>query len=81
MPGNRGQGGYLVVAFQSDNPGAWLMHCHIGWHAAMGFALQIIENLEGIAETVDDGEQLNGLCSSWASYATETNFVVGDAGI
>lgn len=25
-----GQGGYLVVAFKSDNPGAWLMHCHIG---------------------------------------------------
>lgn len=22
-------GGWLVVAFPSDNPGAWLMHCHI----------------------------------------------------
>lgn len=24
--------GYLVLAWQTDNPGAWLMHCHIGWH-------------------------------------------------
>ena len=24
-------GGYLVVAFYTDNPGVWLMHCHIGW--------------------------------------------------
>jgi FtsP/CotA-like multicopper oxidase with cupredoxin domain len=23
--------GYLVMAFETDNPGAWLMHCHIGW--------------------------------------------------
>jgi FtsP/CotA-like multicopper oxidase with cupredoxin domain len=23
--------GWLVLAFETDNPGAWLMHCHIGW--------------------------------------------------
>lgn len=23
--------GYVVIAFLTDNPGAWLMHCHIGW--------------------------------------------------
>lgn len=28
--------GYLVLAFLTDNPGTWLMHCHIGWHASMG---------------------------------------------
>lgn len=22
-------GGYLVLAFKTDNPGSWLMHCHI----------------------------------------------------
>jgi FtsP/CotA-like multicopper oxidase with cupredoxin domain len=22
--------GWLVIAFETDNPGAWLMHCHIG---------------------------------------------------
>jgi FtsP/CotA-like multicopper oxidase with cupredoxin domain len=22
-------GGWLVIAFQTNNPGAWLMHCHI----------------------------------------------------
>ena len=24
------RGGYLIIAFRADNPGAWLMHCHIG---------------------------------------------------
>tara|TARA_R110002060_G_scaffold19817_1_gene27096 strand:+ start:102 stop:488 length:387 start_codon:yes stop_codon:yes gene_type:complete len=28
--------GYLVIAFITDNPGAWLMHCHIGWHTDEG---------------------------------------------
>jgi hypothetical protein len=25
-------GGWLAVAFKTDNPGAWLMHCHVAWH-------------------------------------------------
>ena len=28
LPGN----GHLVLAWETDNPGAWLVHCHIGWH-------------------------------------------------
>ena len=23
-------GGYLAIAFKPDNPGVWLVHCHIG---------------------------------------------------
>lgn len=26
--------GFLVLAFETDNPGVWLMHCHIGWHTS-----------------------------------------------
>ncbi|KAK3210383.1 hypothetical protein GRF29_44g2571027 [Pseudopithomyces chartarum] len=25
-------GGWLAIAFPTDNPGAWLLHCHIAWH-------------------------------------------------
>jgi FtsP/CotA-like multicopper oxidase with cupredoxin domain len=24
-------GGYLLLAFPADNPGMWVMHCHIAW--------------------------------------------------
>ncbi|KAJ5624073.1 hypothetical protein N7510_000382 [Penicillium lagena] len=30
---------YLVLAFRTDNTGAWLKHCLIGWHLEQGFAL------------------------------------------
>ncbi|KAF2205521.1 hypothetical protein GQ43DRAFT_362220, partial [Delitschia confertaspora ATCC 74209] len=29
-------GGYLAIAFKPDNPGAWVLHCHIAWHASSG---------------------------------------------
>ena len=28
--------GYLALAFRPDNPGIWLVHCHIAWHASSG---------------------------------------------
>lgn len=29
-------GGYIAIAFKPDNPGVWLLHCHIAWHASAG---------------------------------------------
>ncbi|KAK0704299.1 multicopper oxidase-domain-containing protein, partial [Lasiosphaeris hirsuta] len=37
------EGGSVLIAFHADNPGAWLVHCHIAAHAAMGLGLQILE--------------------------------------
>ena len=42
-PGGPGPLGYTVIGFESDNPGAWLMHCHIVWHVEGGMALQFVE--------------------------------------
>ena len=42
-------GGYVAVAFKPDNPGVWLVHCHIAWHASAGLALQMV---------IDDGHSL-----------------------
>jgi hypothetical protein len=40
--------GYTVIGFQTDNPGAWLMHCHIVWHVEGGLAMQFIERPDEI---------------------------------
>ncbi|KOC68923.1 Laccase-4 [Habropoda laboriosa] len=32
-------GGYTVVRFYADNPGYWLFHCHIEFHAEVGMSL------------------------------------------
>ncbi|KAL6260451.1 hypothetical protein P5V15_007976 [Pogonomyrmex californicus] len=32
-------GGYTIVRFYADNPGYWLFHCHIEFHAEIGMSL------------------------------------------
>ncbi|XP_059140381.1 uncharacterized protein LOC131928383 [Physella acuta] len=32
-------GGYTILRFRADNPGIWLFHCHIEFHAETGMSL------------------------------------------
>lgn len=73
-------GGYLVIAFLTDNPGAWLLHCHIGWHANEGFALQLVERYSEIAALMDY-DRMNSTCAAWDVYAAASNIVQEDSGI
>ncbi|KAF2494641.1 hypothetical protein BU16DRAFT_573046 [Lophium mytilinum] len=73
--------GYIVLAFQTDNPGAWLMHCHIGWHTSMGFALQFLEMKSKIKGTITDSCVLTGTCDTWKDYADANNVEVEDSGV
>ncbi|KAG7375733.1 ferroxidase fet3 [Phytophthora pseudosyringae] len=35
--------GYIVLRLEADNPGVWMMHCHIDWHLDDGLAMIFIE--------------------------------------
>lgn len=59
--------GYLLLAFETDNPGAWLMHCHIGWHTEEGFAMQWIVNEDQIND-LTDFDSLNSTCAAWDQW-------------
>ncbi|ORY68701.1 multicopper oxidase [Pseudomassariella vexata] len=72
--------GFLVIAFQSDNPGVWLMHCHIGWHTAQGFALQLVERLSEISATANT-DVVDQTCSNWSDYAVTSGLVQEDSGV
>ncbi|KAB5588238.1 hypothetical protein CTheo_8320 [Ceratobasidium theobromae] len=44
-------GTWAVLRFMADNPGVWsVMHCHIDWHLAEGFAAVIVVQPDAIAE-------------------------------
>ena len=34
-------GGYSIFRFVADNPGSWLLHCHLDFHSEIGMALII----------------------------------------
>ncbi|KAH9995008.1 multicopper oxidase [Xylariaceae sp. FL0662B] len=72
--------GYLVIGFETDNPGVWLMHCHIGWHTSEGFALQFVERYDEIA-ALTDTTALSDSCSTWSSFQDSESITQDDAGI
>ena len=60
---------WTVIAFQTDNPGAWLMHCHIAYHVADGLSLQFLEVPSQIPNIY--GEQsavFKETCDKWNAY-------------
>ncbi|KAJ9658718.1 laccase, multicopper oxidase, benzenediol:oxygen oxidorectuctase [Coniosporium apollinis] len=58
-------GGWLAIAFPTDNPGAWLMHCHIAWHIAEGLGVQFLESK--VAITLPNAEW-EKMCTNWRNY-------------
>lgn len=41
--------GWTVIAFQTDNQGAWPKHLHIAWHIGEGLSLEILELPDQVA--------------------------------
>ncbi|KAK3952877.1 multicopper oxidase-domain-containing protein, partial [Pseudoneurospora amorphoporcata] len=59
--------GWLIVAFRNDNPGAWLFHCHIAWHASVGLSVQFLERKNEIKDIMDL-DFIEDNCKAWQSY-------------
>ncbi|KAK4161874.1 laccase-2 [Cladorrhinum sp. PSN259] len=66
LPGN----GYLAIAFMLDNPGAWLVHCHIAWHASQGLSLEFVESMSAINGSVNavDRAEFDRVCQAWSQF-------------
>jgi len=62
-------GGYLVLAFESDNPGAWLMHCHIPFHIAGGLGVQFLERFDEIKDNIGDLGPMQQECGAFKQWS------------
>jgi FtsP/CotA-like multicopper oxidase with cupredoxin domain len=72
--------GYLVMAWDTDNPGVWLMHCHIGWHTSEGFALQFIERKSEIMSIVSTST-MEDICTKWEEFQEDYSIEQEDSGV
>lgn len=73
--------GWVAIAYKTNNPGAWLFHCHIAWHVSQGFSVQFIEQQSAIATTMNLNE-LTANCNNWdAYYPANSPFLQDDSGI
>ncbi|KKZ61340.1 hypothetical protein EMCG_04059 [[Emmonsia] crescens] len=60
--------GWVAIAFPTDNPGAWLVHCHIAWHAHEGLAVQFLERSSDIASALNIPHTWGNTCERWKDY-------------
>ncbi|KAL2350173.1 putative multicopper oxidase, type 1 [Cryomyces antarcticus] len=74
MPG----GGWLVIAFNTNNPGAWLMHCHIAWHVSEGLGVQFLESKSSIP---NPGADYTRVCNNWKTYEKTMAYPKSDSGL
>jgi hypothetical protein len=79
--------GYLVLAFESDNPGAWLMHCHIPFHVSAGLGVQFVERQDEIVKNNGGFKRMQEGCKSWEKFEKEfatrngSVLIEGDSGL
>jgi FtsP/CotA-like multicopper oxidase with cupredoxin domain len=74
--------GYTVIAFTADNPGAWLLHCHIPFHISSGLGVQFLERPSEIISTIGDLTDFNNGCAAWTNWtSTIAGFSQGDSGL
>lgn len=74
--GTPGAGGYIVIAFQTDNPGAWLLHCHIPFHISGGLGVQFLERPSEVVGTLGDLSGFNQGCQTWKGMANSTTTII-----
>ncbi|KAH6664856.1 laccase-1 precursor [Halenospora varia] len=75
LPGN----GWLVIAFHTNNPGMWLMHCHIAWHVSQGLGVQFLERESELRN--QDLTKVQENCKAWDAWYQTTSFKIPDSGL
>ncbi|KAF1364497.1 laccase [Lizonia empirigonia] len=77
--------GYLVLAFESDNPGVWLMHCHTPFHVSAGLGVQFVEGKDEILKSNGNLDAMQQGCTDWQKFQKEYHpngvLIEGDSGL
>lgn len=73
-------GGWLVMAWEINNPGAWIMHCHIAWHVSQGLSVQFLELKDQIATSMHL-DQIQPNCNAWREYWPNAYYPKLDSGL
>ncbi|KZS88992.1 laccase [Sistotremastrum niveocremeum HHB9708] len=68
--------GNVTFRFKTDNPGPWILHCHIDWHLKQGLAVVLAEDPAGVVSGPDSviiPPAWNNLCSAFDASGLPSN--------
>ncbi|KAL8857802.1 MAG: hypothetical protein Q9178_005702 [Gyalolechia marmorata] len=60
--------GYLVLQYDTDNPGVWPFHCHIAWHVSAGLYVNLMEHPDQIRRK-NVPQTVVQTCRDWGVYS------------
>lgn len=60
--------GYVAIGFKTDNPGVWIFHCHIAWHASSGLGLIMRENESKAKLSLAATKEKDRVCKNWRHW-------------
>uniref|UniRef100_A0A8H7XPB5 laccase n=1 Tax=Psilocybe cubensis TaxID=181762 RepID=A0A8H7XPB5_PSICU len=52
----------VTIRFVTDNPGPWILHCHIDWHLELGLAVVMAEDVADIPKVTKPPTSWDQLC-------------------
>ncbi|ESK86292.1 laccase [Moniliophthora roreri MCA 2997] len=55
----------VTIRFTTDNPGPWILHCHVDWHLEAGFAIVFAEATDEWVDTIDPSDAWENLCPTY----------------
>lgn len=64
-------GDNVTIRFTTDNPGPWILHCHIDWHFVLGLAVVFAQDVPSIA-TSTHPTAWDKLCPTYDALPTES---------
>ncbi|EKM75113.1 hypothetical protein AGABI1DRAFT_132563 [Agaricus bisporus var. burnettii JB137-S8] len=67
------EGDFVSIRFRTDNPGPWILHCHVDFHLDLGLAIVFAEapdqTVAANKNVTDDWKQL---CPQWNAFSNAT---------
>ena len=80
QPGSASAPGYIVLQYNTDNPGVWPFHCHIAWHVSAGLYINTIEQTTLLEKRVIPAS-VKQTCVDWAAYTGQAVVDEIDSGL
>lgn len=71
---------YIVLQYETNNPGVWPFHCHIAWHVSGGLYINTMEQ-PGLIEEKVLPSSVNQTCTDWGVYAHDDVVDMIDSGL
>ncbi|KAI0288660.1 laccase [Multifurca ochricompacta] len=65
-------GDNVTIRFFTDNPGPWILNCHVNWHSTKGFAVVFAEDVPEVSTTDVVPDSWRSLCPAYDNFESRT---------